>query len=139
MDYSFKKFQKNAIIRFLALDKYNYIKENINKCDVSSNLEFQKRFNAFYRVRRDAKWRKLFYTYFESIKNKKNITFDEILDYMYKETGNIEASFCSKLLSTINPNMPIWDQYVLKNLNLEVPPPPKLPPPKPPLLLPPQE
>ena len=98
MDYSFKSFQKNAIIRFLALDKYNYIKENINKCDVSKNIEFQTRFNAFYRVRRDSKWRNTFYTYFESIKNKKNITFDEMLDYMYKETGNIEASFCSKLL-----------------------------------------
>ena len=120
MDYSFKNFQKNAVIRFLALDKYNYIKDNLYKCVVSQDTEFQTRFNAFYRVRRDSKWRNTFYTYFESIKNKKNISFDEMLDYMYKETGNIEASFCSKLLSTINPDMPIWDQYVLKNLKLEV-------------------
>lgn len=120
MDYSFKKFQKNSIIRFLALDKYNYIKDNIYKCDVSKDKEFQTRFNAFYRVRRDNQWREIFYKYFEKIKNDKNITFDEILDYMYEKTGNIEASFCSKLLSTINPDMPIWDQYVLKNLNLEV-------------------
>lgn len=41
MDYSFKKFQKNSIIRFLALDKYNYIKDNIYKCDVSKDKEFQ--------------------------------------------------------------------------------------------------
>ena len=27
MNYSFDNFQKNAIIRFLALDKYNYIIE----------------------------------------------------------------------------------------------------------------
>ncbi len=39
---------------------------------------------------------------------------------MYKKTGNIETSFCSKLLSTIKPNMPIWDQYVLVNLDLNV-------------------
>ena len=120
MNYSFKIFQKNAVIRFLALDKYNYIKENIYKCDISKDNEFQKVFNAFYRVRRDEKWRKVFYTYFESIKDKKNITFEEIVSYMYKKTGNIEASFCSKLLSTINPNMPIWDQYVLANLYLYV-------------------
>lgn len=120
MNYSFKIFQKNAVIRFLALDKYNYIKENIYKCDISKDNEFQKVFNAFYRVRRDEKWRKVFYTYFESIKDKKNITFEEIVSYMYKKTGNIEASFCSKLLSTINPNMPIWDQYVLANLDLYV-------------------
>lgn len=120
MNYSFKNFQKNAIIKFLALDKYNYIKENLYKSDISIDKEFQTRFNAFYRVRRDEKWRNIFYTYFEKIKSKKDITFDEILDYMYKKTGNIEASFCSKLLSTINPDMPIWDQYVLKNLDLNV-------------------
>lgn len=120
MDYSFNIFQKNAIIRFLALDKYNYIKDNLYKCDVSKDIEFQTRFNAFYRVRRDEKWRKTFYTYFERIKKNKNVTFEEILDYIFKKTGTIEASFCSKLLSTINPDMPIWDQYVLKNLNLQV-------------------
>lgn len=119
-DYDFKSFQKNAIIRFLALDKYSYIKNNIYKCDISKNKDFQTSFNAFYRVRRDEKWRTIFYDYFEQIKNNKNITFDEILDYMFKKTGHIEASFCSKLLATINENMPIWDQYVLKNLNLEV-------------------
>ena len=120
MDYSFKNFQKNAIIRFLALDKYNYIKEELYNCNVSNNKEFQTQFNAFYRVRRDAIWRKYFYSFFEKNKDNKNITFDEILDYMFEKTGNIEASFCSKLLSTINPNMPIWDQYVIKNLKLEV-------------------
>ena len=50
MNYSFQNFQKNAIIRFLALDKYNYIKDNLYKCDVSKDNEFQTRFNAFYRV-----------------------------------------------------------------------------------------
>lgn len=120
MNYSFNNFQKNAIIRFLALDQYEYLKEKLYKCNVSKDKEFQTKFNAFYRVRRDEKWRKTFYTYFEQIKNNKNITFEEILDYMYKKTGNIEASFCSKMLATINPNMPIWDQYVLKNLNLSV-------------------
>ena len=120
MDYSFKNFQRNAVIRFLALDKYNYIKDNLYKCDVSKDAEFQTKFNAFYRVRRDDRWRKVFYTYFESIKNKKDITFEEIVSYMHRKTGSIEASFCSKLLSTINPDMPIWDQFVLSNLDLKV-------------------
>lgn len=120
MNYSFREFQKQAIIRFLSLDKYNYIKDNLLKCNVSKDKEFQTKFNAFYRVRRDEKWRKIFYTYFESIKDKNNITFEEIVNYIYEKTGNIEASFCSKLLSTNNPNMPIWDQYVLANLDLEV-------------------
>lgn len=120
MDYSFGSFKKNAIIRFLGLETYNYLKENLYKCDISKDKEYQTKFNAFYRVRRDEKWREIFYTYFEDIKNNKTITFDELVSYMYEKTGNIEASFCSKLLSTINPNMPIWDQYVLANLGLKV-------------------
>ena len=36
----------------------------------------------------------------------------------YKEIGNIEASFSSKMIATIDPNMPIWDRYVMQNLCL---------------------
>ena len=43
-----------------------------------------------------------------------------ILNEIYQKTGNIEGSFTSKLLATINPNLPIWDQYVLKNIGLKV-------------------
>ena len=120
MNYSFKNFQKNAITRFLELDKYCYIQEKIYNCDISKTTNFQTTFNAFYKVRRDKKWRESFYVYFESIKNNKNIKFEEILQHIYKATGRIEASFASKMLATINSNMPIWDQYVLKNLNLKV-------------------
>lgn len=120
MNYNFKNFQKNAITRFLELDKYCYIKEKIYNCDISKDANFQTTFNAFYKVRRNKKWRGIFYEYFESIKNNKNIKFEEILEHIYKATGRIEASFSSKMLATINSNMPIWDQYVLKNLNLKV-------------------
>ncbi len=120
MDYSFKNFQRNITIKFLALNNYNYLKENVYKCDISKDSKFQTKFNSFYRVRRDETWRKIFYDYFELIKNKKDITFKEILTYMYHKTNNIEASFCSKLLSIINPDMPVWDQYVLLNLGLKV-------------------
>lgn len=123
MTYSFKKFQKDALIRLMGMDKYNDIISMIN--DKSINLftspKFKQYFNSFYRVRRDLKWQSDYYKYFEKNKNNKKITFNEILDYMYKITnGNIEASFCSKMLATINPNMPIWDQYVLKNLKIKV-------------------
>lgn len=119
-EYSFKTFKKTAIVRFLALDKYKYLRENLYKCDVRTAIYYQKRFDAFYRVRRDEKWRNIFFNYFESIKNNKDIRFEDILNHLYKKTGNIEASFSSKMLATINPNMPIWDQYILSNLSLNV-------------------
>ena len=33
----------------------------------------------------------------------------------------IYASFSSKLLATVNPNMPVWDKFVLQNLGLRAP------------------
>lgn len=39
---------------------------------------------------------------------------------MYEATGNIEASFSSKMLATINADMPIWDRYVVQNLCLNM-------------------
>ncbi|MCH5266157.1 MAG: hypothetical protein J1F02_09675 [Lachnospiraceae bacterium] len=35
---------------------------------------------------------------------------------MFKESGKIEVSFVSKLMATIDPQLPIWDKYVLINL-----------------------
>ena len=118
---SFQEFQKTALTRLLRMDKYKEIISMFNDKNVDLfSKEFTKCFNSFYRVRRDNKWQKIYYEYFNKNRKNKNITFDEILDYMYKNTGNIEASFSSKMLSTINPNMPIWDRNVLKNLDIKV-------------------
>jgi hypothetical protein len=120
MNISFKEFQKNAVIRYLSLDKYQYIRERLYQCDVSKDEEFQKTFDAFYRVRRNKEWRNKFFEYFEETKNRRGISFKEILRDLFLRTGNTEASFASKMLATINPNMPIWDQYVLQSLDLKV-------------------
>ncbi len=120
MNYSFKKFQKDAISRLLSFEKYEYIINNLYSCNISNDPNFQKNFTAFYVVRRNEKWRKKFYSYFEEAKKNKNITFDEILKEIKKRTGFYEASFSSKMLSAINPDMPIWDQFVLEALNIKV-------------------
>lgn len=43
------------------------------------------------------------------------------LKHLHTELGRIEASFSSKLLATISPDMPIWDEFVLDNLKLKKP------------------
>ena len=48
-------------------------------------------------------------------------TFDDILHSLYENTGRIEVSFSSKMLATLHPNQPIWDKYVVHNLELTVP------------------
>ena len=122
MSSIYREFKREAIIKSLSLNKYVKIMKMINdkELDISSSEEFQKVFNAFYRVRRDEEWRKKFYTYFENVKDNKEIKYEDILRKLYQLTGNIEASFSSKLLATINPNMPIWDRFVIKHFNIEV-------------------
>ena len=120
MNYSYKNFKKKAIIRFLALDKYHYLIHKKNSSDIRKNKEYQKIFNKFFMVRRDEAWRKVFYDFFEENKNNSKIKFEDILIYLYKKTGNIEASFSSKMLAIINPNMPIWDQYVIQNFDIVI-------------------
>ena len=47
-------------------------------------------------------------------------SFGRIITELYELTGNIEASFSSKMLATIDSSKPIWDQYVLHNLGLKL-------------------
>jgi hypothetical protein len=59
----------------------------------------------------------------EDHKNKEvtGATFEEVLKVLHDKNGKIEASFASKLLHTINPKMPIWDQWVMKNVGIARP------------------
>jgi hypothetical protein len=49
-----------------------------------------------------------------------NPVFSEIIMMLFNKTGNIEASFTSKMLATLDPLQPICDRYVLKRLNLRL-------------------
>lgn len=119
---SFKEFETTIPeSRKAGMDKYQRIMTMFNEIDnLSTSREFQKNFNGFYRIRRNATWQKVYYDFFNENRWNKDITFDKILGYIYDKTGRMEASFCSKMLHTINPDMPIWDKFVLKNLNIKV-------------------
>ena len=121
MDINFdvnKVFQER-LASSMGLDKYQFIMEQLRKTNVSTDAVFQRTFNGFYIVRRNDAWRKVYYEYFEYVKNA-TPTFESILTYLYDCTGNIEPSFSSKMLATIYPDKPIWDRYVVQNLNLEL-------------------
>ena len=114
-----KKVIENRIAESMGLDKYKQIMDMVRKTDVSSDPNFQRTFNAFYRVRRNAEWRKVYYDLFEKAKGS-SPSFEFVIKTMFEATGNIEASFSSKMLATINPDMPIWDRYVVQNLSLNM-------------------
>ena len=51
----------------------------------------------------------------------KEVIFEEVLRYFHTSFGRIEASFRSKLMATINPDKPVLDEFVLKNLGITKP------------------
>lgn len=105
--------------RSADLEAYAWIMERFNKTDVSVDTEFQRRFTRFYVLRRNAAQKKAYYDLLEACKGKENVSFPEILRALYEATGWVEASFSSKLLATIKPDMPIWDSIVLSRLGLK--------------------
>ena len=112
-----KKIIENRIAESMGFKKYKLIMDPVRKVDVSSDPDFQRNHNGFYRIRRNAEWRAAYYKLFEEIKNS-SPTFETIIRTLYRETGNVEASFSSKMLATINADMPVWDRYVVNNLCL---------------------
>lgn len=113
------KVIEEQLAKGLGLDKYELIMSKLYEVNVSTDDDFQRTFNDFYRVRRNCEWRQKYYKFFESNKEK-HISYADIILWLYEQTGNIEASFSSKMLATLDPNRPIWDQYVLKNLNIKL-------------------
>ena len=103
-----------------ALRQYCWIQQAFRQCDVRRDQQFQVRYNGFYRVRRNADWRKVYYDLMERAKSAE-LTFAEVLSSLKEQTGMLEASFASKLVATVDPNRPVVDQFVLRNFGLRLP------------------
>ena len=105
---------KAQLARSLGLDKY----AEIMRGDPASP-SFQRSFNGYYRIRRNEEWRSCYYSLFLRARTEA-LDFSQIVTALFQATGNVEASFSSKMLATIDPTKPIWDQYVLHNLGLKL-------------------
>ena len=99
------------------IDKYIKILEMVGS---PGDPAFQRKYTGFYRLRRNEEWRREYFRLMEGFQDRGNASFEEILLRLYKATGNIECSFSSKMLATIDPDMPIWDSKVLKALQLKL-------------------
>lgn len=105
-----------------GLNKYialmSYKEKDANWFD---NMEFRRKFNGFYRVRRSAdSWQPRFYTIMKDAVNQPH-SYSDVLNKLYKATNRVEASFASKLYATVNPDAPVIDAEVLRNLDLRLP------------------
>lgn len=65
-----KKVIETRIAESMGFDKCKQIMEMVRKTDVSTDPDFQRTFNAFYRVRRNEEWRKTYYNLFERVRGR---------------------------------------------------------------------
>ncbi len=103
----------------VGLAKYEWLQKALRGTNVSNNRQFQRRFNGFYRVRRDSDWQKAFYELLEREKAQPR-PFAAMLHELHDRTGRIEASYASKLLATVDPRYPVIDAIVLDNVGLRL-------------------
>ncbi len=102
--------------------KYKNLMDDIYNTNISVDKDFQRKFNHFYKLRqRNSDFYKMYYDFLENNKTNKKIEFKEILEYFKIHLSRFEPSFSSKILSTINPDMPIWDSFVIKNIWFKAP------------------
>lgn len=104
-----------------GLLKYVQIMNRLHETDVSNDIEFQRLFNGYYRIRqRTPEFYHQYYKFLE--RNKTNyVSFELVLNHFYDNFNRLEPSFSSKMVATINPNFPVWDEYALRNLGLKKP------------------
>ena len=114
-----KNLLEQRMAESLGLDKYASIMNSVREVDVSSDQDFQRIFNSFYKVRKNAAWRNHYYSVFEHAKYE-TMLYEDILEALYDGTGFVESSFATKLLATLDDGCPIIDQYVLKNTGLVI-------------------
>lgn len=103
-----------------GLEKYRWIQDRARKCDVSTDLVFQRRFKGFYRIRRNDAWCRPYFRLLEDSK-RAPIAFADALRILRERTGRLEASFASKLVHTVDPTLPVLDRFVLTNMGLRLP------------------
>lgn len=125
IEISISRLVADATIRTCGFNDYKFLLMRFaSSKDISKDILFQKRFTYFYRLRRSHNWLDKYYQTFEQTRYRKDITFEEIISTIAEFSENrIEISFASKMLSTINPDLPIWDKYIRDNLDLpQIPP-----------------
>lgn len=113
---------KTAILEKVSMsmvEKYCWLEENLHKCNVSTNTEYQRKFSHYYRMRFvSPKYREAFFALFEEIKDHPDTSFEEVARRLYPVDQKHEFSFISKMLHTINTSRPIYDSQVNAALKL---------------------
>jgi hypothetical protein len=129
------KIKKDAAIEDIeisSLESYKFIQQEFNKSDVSLNEKFQTRYMIFYKLYGAGLTKEFREEYFEIMQEKKNKEFldqNDIKDIIFrlyevksaKGFNCIYFSFTTKLIHTLNNNLPIYDSRIRDFFGFRVP------------------
>jgi hypothetical protein len=109
------------IARKADLETYRYLQGALPSTDVSNDADFQRRFNAFYKMRSKPRgWYQLFFGILQRDKQARNSSsFEKLIREIFGRWGEVHPSFTSKLLATIDPESPVYDGEVCRNLGIK--------------------
>ena len=80
---------QSSLVRAWGLEGYARIQRTVRETDVSSDADFQRFYNRFYRVRRNAEWHAHYYVIMEREKASPSTVFSDVLYEMHKFAGNV--------------------------------------------------
>ncbi len=109
--------------RKTRLGDYDDTQSFLLKTNVSNDSEYQRIFRSFYVVRKDKDWCNIFFSILERDKRNSKISFQDVIREIHDRARHggrqqVEPSFSSKLVATINPHLPVYDSKVKAGLGL---------------------
>lgn len=100
------------------LAQYDRLQKTLHTTDVSIDDGYQRDFADFYKLRGSQSFRQSYFGLLNAEKARKNFDFVRVLQAILDCCNQVHASFASKLLATVNANLPVYDREVLKRLRL---------------------
>jgi len=109
-------------IDFESIEVYNFLQNQFQSSNVNSNYLFQFVFRSFYRLDNAGltpEFKTEYFKILEECRGNKVFDFEKILMRLYnfpnrKGQNTLQFSFVTKLLNTIDNNLPIYDSEVAK-------------------------
>jgi hypothetical protein len=117
------KIIEASLERLSSVGRYAAIMEMLPHCNVATDMDFQKRYVEFYKLKRYSKeFRARYFSFMEKNKGNTALCFETIAAHLRDINSTVEASFSSKLLHTINPHFPAWDKWIGQATGISIPP-----------------
>ncbi len=113
-------FQNLKAIRH-RIDQYDYLQRSLHKTNVAEDSAYQYKFSDYYQIKRRASdWKTAYFAILEREKRNKDVSLSDVLARMHDGdlSSRVELSFCSKLVATIDPHRPPYDENVRMSLGL---------------------